>query len=55
MLEANVLGKPYRQRHHQDRPHASLNYQTPQEFAQRSLLPADLIATNPNPEIHEKL
>jgi len=69
VLEAKVLGKQHRQRHNHERPHSSLDYQTPVEFAQRSLaaasatlrqppgcaLPADQITTNPNPKNHEKL
>jgi putative transposase len=69
VLEAKVLGKQHRQRHNQERPHSSLAYQTPEEFAQRSLaaasatlrqpqgcaLPTDPITTNPNPENHTKL
>ena len=63
VLEAKVLGKEHRQRHNHERPRSSLHYQTPVEFAQRSLaaasatlrqpqgcaLPTDHIATNPNP------
>ncbi len=37
VLEAKVLGKEHRQRHNHERPHSSLDYQTPVEFAQRSL------------------
>jgi len=37
VLEAKVLGKEYRKRYNCSRPHSSLNYQTPVEFAQRSL------------------
>ena len=40
VLEAKVLGKEHRQRHNRERPHSSLNYQTPEEFAQRSLAAA---------------
>ena len=36
VLEAKVLGKEHRQRHNHVRPHSSLDYQTPVEFAQRS-------------------
>ena len=36
LLEAKVLGKEHRQRHNQQRPHSSLDYQTPSEFAKRS-------------------
>ena len=69
VLEAKVLGKEYRQDYNQRRPHSSLDYQTPVEFAQRSLaaasaplrqppgcaLPNDQITTNPNPENQQKL
>ena len=69
VLEAKVLGKQHRQRHNQERPHSSLDYQTPVEFAQRSLaaasatlrqpqgcaLPAHPITTNPNPDNQQKL
>ena len=69
VLEAKVLGKEHRQRHNHQRPHSSLDYQTPVEFAQRSLaaasatlrqpqgcaLPTDPITPNPKPENHEKL
>jgi transposase InsO family protein len=69
VLEAKVLGKQHRKRHNQERPHSSLAYQTPEEFAQRSLaaasatlrqpqgcaLPTDQITTNPNPENHQNL
>ena len=40
VLEAKVLGQEHRQRHNRERPHSSLNYQTPEEFAQRSLATA---------------
>ena len=36
VLEAKVLGKEHRQRHNHERPHSSLDYQTPVEFAQRT-------------------
>ncbi len=55
VLEAKVLGKEHRQRHNHERPHSSLAYQTPVEFAQRSALPTDHITTNPNPENQQKL
>ena len=69
VLEAKVLGKQHRQHHNQQRPHSSLDYQTPEEFAQRSLaaasatlrqpqgcaLSTDPITINPNPENHQKL
>jgi len=35
VLEAKVLGKQHRQRHNHERPHSSLDYQTPVEFARR--------------------
>ena len=44
LLEAKVLGKEHRQRHNQQRPHSSLAYQTPAEFAQRSLAAASATA-----------
>lgn len=37
LLEAKVLGKSYRQHYNSSRPHSALAYQTPSEFAQRSL------------------
>ena len=67
VLEAKVLGKEYRQDYNHHRPHSSLDYQTPVEFAQRSLaaaaatlrqlqgcvLPTHHITTNnPQPESH---
>lgn len=64
VLEGKVLGKQHRQRHNHERPHSSLAYQTPEEFAQRSLAAASAklrqpqgcaIPTNPNPENHQKL
>lgn len=69
VLEAKVLGKQHRHRHNHERPHSSLNYQTPAEFAQRSLaaasatlrqpqgcaLPTHHITTNPQPETNQKL
>jgi transposase InsO family protein len=33
LLEAKVLGKEYRRRHTHERPHSSLDYQTPAEYA----------------------
>ncbi len=35
-----MLGKQHRHRHNQERPHSSLDYQTPVEFAQRCLAAA---------------
>jgi transposase InsO family protein len=69
VLEAKVLGKEHRQRHNRQRPHSSLQYQTPEEFAQRSLAAASAtlrqppgcapstspITINPNPENQQKL
>jgi transposase InsO family protein len=69
VLEAKVLGKAHRHRHNHERPHSSLDYQTPVEFAQRSLaaasatlrqppgcaLPTHHSTTNPNPEPQQKL
>jgi putative transposase len=40
VLEAKVLGKEYRQDYNHHRPHSALDYQTPEEFAQRSLAAA---------------
>ena len=42
LMEAKVLGKEHRHRHNHQRPHSSLDYQTPAEFAQRSLAAANL-------------
>lgn len=36
LLEAKVLGKAHREHYNSTRPHSSLGYQTPEEFAQRS-------------------
>jgi len=69
VLEAKVPGKQHRHWHNQERPHSSLNDQTPAEFAQRSLaaasaplrqppgcaLPTNHLTTNPNPENQPKL
>ena len=69
MLEAKALGKQHRHRHNHERPHSSLNYQTPMEFAQRCLAAASAPfrlpqgsalspehqTNNPNPEKHETL
>jgi transposase InsO family protein len=33
LLEARVLGSPYHQEYNTDRPHSSLDYQTPVEYA----------------------
>jgi transposase InsO family protein len=69
VLEAKVLGKEHRQRHNQERPHSSLDYQTPVEFAQRRLAAASATlrqsqggapspehpTNNPNLETNQKL
>ena len=69
VLEAKVLGKQHRQRHNHERPHSSLDYQTPVEFAQRRLaadsaplrqpqdgaLSPEPQTINPKPEKPEKL
>jgi transposase InsO family protein len=47
LLEAKVLGSEHRQRHNRERPHSSLNYQTPEEFAQRSLAAASATLRQP--------
>jgi len=45
LLEAKVLGAQHRQRHNHERPHSSLDYQTPVEFARRCRQnAADLLA-----------
>ena len=69
VLEAKVLGKQHRHRHNQERPHSSLEYQTPVEFANRCLAAASATlrlpqgsalsleqqTNNTKPEKHEKL
>ena len=69
VLEAKVLGKQHRQRHNHRTSALLAGYQTPVEFAQRSLaaasatlrqpqgcaLPTDHLTTNPNPENQQKL
>ncbi len=47
VLEAKVLGKEHRHRHNHQRPHSSLDYQTPVEFAQRSLAAASATLRRP--------
>jgi putative transposase len=47
LLEAKVLGKEHRHRHNHQRPHSSLDYQTPVEFAQRSLAAASATLRQP--------
>jgi putative transposase len=46
VLEAKVLGKQHRHRHNQERPHSSLEYQTPVEFANRCLAAAPFPSNN---------
>lgn len=69
LTEAKVLGKDYRRDYNTHRPHSSLEYQTPAEFAQHSLAAASATlrqpqgcasspehqTNNPNPENHDKL
>jgi len=47
VLEAKVLGREHRKRHNHDRPHSSLNYQTPVEFAQRNFAAASATLRHP--------
>lgn len=69
LTEAKVLGREYRRDYNTRRPHSSLGYQTPKEFAQRSLaaasatlrqppgctLPLDQQTNNPNTQNHDTL
>ena len=69
LTEAKVLGKDYRRDYNTRRPHSSLKYQTPAEFAQHSLATASATLQqsqgcasspehqthNPKPENHETL
>lgn len=52
LLEAKVLGKEYRQDYNRHRPHSSLGYQTPEEFAQRSLAAASAPLRQPQGSAH---
>jgi transposase InsO family protein len=47
LLEAKVLGEEYRRDYNQERPHSSLDYQTPDEFAKRSLEAASATLRQP--------
>ena len=47
VLEAKVLGRQHRHRHNHERPHSSPDYQTPVEFAQRSLAAASATLRQP--------
>ena len=47
VLEAKVLGKQHRHWHNRERPHSSLDDQTPAEFAQRSLAAASATLRQP--------
>jgi hypothetical protein len=47
VLEAKVLGEEYRQDYICRRPHSALGYQTPEEFAQRSLAAASATLRQP--------
>ena len=41
VLKAKVLGKDYRRRYIHERPHSSMDYQTPAEYASRSTNQSD--------------
>jgi transposase InsO family protein len=47
VLEAKVLGEEYRRDYNCRRPHSALGYQTPEEFAQRSLAAASATLQQP--------
>lgn len=49
LLEAKVLGKDYRRKHTRERPHSSLDYQTPAEYAAATANRSDGGCAPPNP------
>jgi transposase InsO family protein len=49
LLEAKVLGKEYRHRHTHQRPHSSLDYRTPAEYAAACANQSDGDCAPPNP------
>jgi len=49
VLEAKVLGKDYRRRYTHERPHSSLDYQTPAEYASRPINQSDRAASLKTP------
>jgi transposase InsO family protein len=51
LLEAKVLGKDYRHRHTHQRPHSSLDYQTPAEYAARQTNRSTEGCAPPNPAL----
>lgn len=50
-VEAKVLGEDYRRRYNQERPHSSLDYQTPAEYAAAQTNRSDGGSAPPNPEL----
>lgn len=52
LLEAKVLGKAHRQHYNLSRPHSSLGYQTPREFAQRGPAAASAALRQPPNRAH---
>jgi putative transposase len=49
LIEAKVLGKDYRRHHSHERPHSSLDYQTPAEYAAQHTNRSDGGCAPPNP------
>ena len=45
LLEARVLGTQYRQEYNTERPHSSLDYQTPAEYSENYVAHSALIPT----------